>query len=67
VDCSRAPAALLIVLSGKKTWTLRAADVRYLVLVGADSFSCGWRGREVAVNYREAGQDKGDIVSLEVE
>jgi len=67
VDCSQPPVAVLTVLSGKKTWKLRAADTRSLVLVGADAFSCGWRGREVAVNYREGGQTDGDLVSLELD
>lgn len=67
VDCSRVPSAVLTVLSGKKTWKLRAADSRALVLVGADAFSCGWRDREVAVNYRAGGQADGDLVSLELD
>ena len=67
VNCSQPPAAVLTVLSGKRTWKLRAADARALVLVGADSFSCDWRGRDVAVNYRESGQTDGDLISLELE
>ena len=66
-DCSQSPAAVLTVLVGKKTWKLRAADLRALVLIGADSFSCDWRSREVAINYREGGQTDGDLVSLELE
>jgi Flp pilus assembly protein TadD len=67
VDCSQPPAAVLTLLSGKKTWKLRAADARSLVLVGAETFSCAWRGRDVAVNFREGGQTDGDLVSLELD
>jgi Flp pilus assembly protein TadD len=67
VDCSQPPSAVLTVLSGKKTWKLRAADTRSLVLVGAEAFSCDWRGRDVAVNYREGGQADGDLISLELD
>ncbi len=67
VDCSQAPAALLTVLAGKTTWKLRARNSKTLVLVGADAFSCGWRDRGVAVNYRESGPGQGDLVSLELD
>lgn len=67
VDCSTAPSAVLIVVSEKKTWKLRAADSRALVLVGADAFSCDWRNRDVAINYREGGRTDGDLVSLELD
>ena len=67
VDCSQSPAAVLTVLAGKTTWKLRARDSRTLVLVGADAFSCAWRNRDVAVNYREGGPAQGDLVSLELD
>lgn len=67
VDCSQPPAAVLTVLSGKRTWKLRAADSSTLVLVGTGAFSCAWRNRDVAVNYREGGQSDGDLVSLELD
>jgi len=67
VDCSPAPAAVLTVLAGKTTWKLRARDSRTLVLVGADAFSCDWRNRGVAVNYRESGPAQGELVSLELD
>lgn len=66
VDCSQAPAAVVTVLSGKTTWKLRARDSHTLVLVGADAFSCGWRNRDVSVNYHEGGPAEGDLVSLEL-
>lgn len=67
VECSQPPAAVLTVFAGKRTWKLRVADARALVLVGAPAFSCGWRDRDVAVNYREGGQANGDLVSLELD
>lgn len=66
VDCSQPPAAVLTVLSAGKTWKLRVGDPQTLTVVGARTFSCSWRNRDVAVNYREGGQSDGDVVSLEV-
>ena len=37
-----------------------------LLLIGADEFSCGWKNRPVAVNYKAGGKADGDLVSLEV-
>ena len=37
-----------------------------MVLIGADDFSCDWRDRRVSVNYKAAGPNNGDLVSLEV-
>jgi hypothetical protein len=67
VDCSQVPAAVLTVLAGKVTWKLRVKDSRALVLVGADSFSCGWRNRDVSANYREGASAEGDLISLELD
>ena len=67
VECSQPPAARLTILSGGKTWKLRVADSGSVVLVGAASFSCDWRDRDVAVNFREGGQADGDLVSLELD
>jgi tetratricopeptide (TPR) repeat protein len=66
VDCSQSPAALLVVSNGAKTLRLRTADVKSLVVIGADSFSCDWRDRDVNVNYKPGGGADGDVVSLEV-
>jgi hypothetical protein len=43
-----------------------------LVLIGADEFSCDWKNKSVALNYRARnkngdGGDDGDIVSLELQ
>lgn len=67
VDCSVEPGAVLNVKSGAKVWHFRAEDRSKLVLIGADQFSCGWKNRHVAVNYREIGPGAGDLISLELQ
>ena len=66
VDCSQAPAAVVRVATGAKTMSFRAADYKSLMLVGADTFSCDWADRSVAVNYKAGGKSDGDLVSLEL-
>jgi tetratricopeptide (TPR) repeat protein len=66
VDCSQPPLATMTVTNGAKTLKLHAADVKSLVVIGADEFSCDWRDREVTVNYKAAGGSDGDVVSLEL-
>ncbi len=67
VDCSKAPAATLMVNTGSRSMKLRTADYKALLLIGEDQFSCDWRNRKVAVNYRASGPADGDIISLEVQ
>lgn len=71
VDCAQDPSALLHVAvrtaSGQKVWSMSTTNRDKLVLVGADAFSCDWKAVNVAVNYREAADGKGDLVSLEVQ
>lgn len=68
VDCSHAPSAILTVtISARKSLKLRTDDFKSLTLVGADEFSCTWKNREVAVNYKAGGKSDGDLVSLELE
>jgi tetratricopeptide (TPR) repeat protein len=67
VDCAQAPAAVLTIATSKKTVKLRTDDYKSLVLMGADEFSCSWRDRSVAVNYKAGGKADGDLVSLEVQ
>jgi tetratricopeptide (TPR) repeat protein len=67
VDCSAAPSALLTVATALKTWKLRVANTRQVVLIGAKSFGCDWANKNVAVNFRETGADEGSVVSLEVQ
>ncbi len=67
VDCSQPPSAVLTVSSGAKVLKLRTEDYKSLTLIGADNFSCEWKSRTVAVNYRAGGKADGDLVSVELE
>ena len=67
VDCAAAPAATLSVRAGGKTWKILTADYQKMALIGADEFSCQWRDRKVAVNYRAMGAGEGALVSLELQ
>jgi tetratricopeptide (TPR) repeat protein len=66
VDCSQPPVATMTVTNGSKTLKLHAADVKSLVVIGADEFSCDWRDRDVTINYKPGGGADGDVVSLEL-
>jgi Flp pilus assembly protein TadD len=67
VDCGSAPAATLDVAFGGKTLRLHVADIKHVLVIGADAFSCAWVNQKVAVNYRETDQDAGEVVSIEVQ
>jgi tetratricopeptide (TPR) repeat protein len=67
VDCSQAPSAILTVSAGTKVLKLRTDNYKSLMLIGADEFSCDWKSRPVAVNYRAGGKADGDLVSVEVQ
>lgn len=67
VDCGQPPAAVLTVSAGTKTLKLRTENYKSLTLVGADEFSCTWRNRAVAVNFKAGGKANGDLVSIEVQ
>ena len=67
VDCSSPPGAVLTVAASARTWKMLAKDSHHLVLIGADSLSCDWKNRNVAVNYRETGEGRGEIISLELQ
>jgi tetratricopeptide (TPR) repeat protein len=66
VDCSHAPAAVLTVNTGRSL-KLRVADYKSLLLMGEDQFSCDWKNRKVAVNYKVGTAGEGDLISLEVQ
>ena len=66
-DCSKPPDAVLTILAGMKTYKLHTADFKSLLVVGEDQFSCEWRNRVVAVNYKPAGKNEGEVVSVEVQ
>ena len=67
VDCSQSPSATLTISSGGKKWKMIAADAKKLIVMGADSLSCSWTNRKVAVNYRKAGENEGKLATLELE
>ena len=67
VDCAQAPSATLTVAAGAKVLKLRTENYKSLMLIGPDEFSCDWKSRPVAVNYRPGGKFDGDLVSLEVQ
>jgi hypothetical protein len=67
VDCSHAPSAILTVSGGAKVLKLHTENYKSLMVMGADDFSCEWKGRTVAVNYRAGGTADGDLVSVELE
>jgi tetratricopeptide (TPR) repeat protein len=67
VDCSHAPAAILLVNTGSRSMKLRAPDYKSLLVIGEDTLSCDWKNRKVAVNYRPGGAADGDLVSVEVQ
>ncbi len=67
VDCSKAPAATVMVNTGTRSIKLRTGDYKALLVIGEDQFSCEWRNRKVAVNYKAGGTGDGDLVSLEVQ
>jgi tetratricopeptide (TPR) repeat protein len=66
VDCSLAPAAVVVVASGAKTLRLRTADYKALAVIGSEGFSCDWKDLAVNVNYKRGGKLDGDLVSIEV-
>jgi len=66
-DCSKPPDATVTVLVGMKTYKLHTPDFKALLVIGEDSFSCEWKNRIVAVNYRPAGKSEGELVSLELQ
>jgi tetratricopeptide (TPR) repeat protein len=66
-DCSKPPEAIVTVLSGMKTYKMHASDYKSLLVIGEDQFSCEWKNRVVAVNYRPVGKNGGELVSVEVQ
>ena len=67
IDCSQPPSAILTVAAGARLMKLRTENYKSLMLIGADDFSCDWKSRPVAVNYRAGGKADGDLVSVEVQ
>lgn len=67
VDCSTSPSAVLMITSGGKKWKMLAPDAKKVVMIGADSLSCSWTNKKVAVNYRKTGVNEGQLVTVELE
>jgi tetratricopeptide (TPR) repeat protein len=67
VDCKGSREATVNVSASDKRLKLHVSDTKYLLVMGADSFSCDWSGRKVAVNYRETGDGAGELVSIELQ
>jgi tetratricopeptide (TPR) repeat protein len=65
-DCSKSPEATVTILSGMTTYKLHASDYKSLQVIGEEQFSCEWKNRLVSVNYRAAGKNEGELVSVEV-
>ena len=66
-DCSRPPEAVITFLTGMKTYKMHTSDFKTMLVIGQDEFSCEWKNRIVAVNYRAVGASGGEVVSLEVQ
>ncbi|HZI55849.1 MAG TPA: tetratricopeptide repeat protein, partial [Verrucomicrobiae bacterium] len=67
VDCSTSPSAILTITSAGKRWKMVAPEAKKLVVIGADSLSCSWTNKKVAVNYRKTGTNEGQLVTVELE
>ncbi len=65
-DCSKAPEATVLVLSGMTTYKMHASDYKSLAVIGEDQFSCEWANRLVSINYRSIGKNQGELVSIEM-
>ena len=66
VDCATAPSATLTVVSGSQTLMMQVRDTSKVILIGAEQFSCSWRKRKVAINYRE-NDGQLSVTSLEIQ
>jgi tetratricopeptide (TPR) repeat protein len=64
-DCAQAPDAILKIRIRGKVLRFKVEDYKNMALVGADQFSCDWKDRAVAVNYKAGATN--DVVSLELE
>lgn len=67
VQCPNDRGAELTVVANRKTWKLDVANRSNVLLIGADTFECSWKNKSVSINYKASGEDKGDVVSLEID
>jgi Flp pilus assembly protein TadD len=66
VVCANQPQAVLKVNSEGSIWQLHVPDRNAAVLIGVDTFNCGWHGQTVTINYKRSGTLEGELVSLEL-
>jgi hypothetical protein len=66
-DCSKPPSAIVTFVSGTRTYKLHTPDFKSLTVIGEEAFSCEWKNRVVAVNFRPVAKGQGELVSLELE
>jgi hypothetical protein len=66
-DCTHPPAAILKIQIGIGIMKFRVEDYKSMTLIGAEEFSCDWKDRPVAVNYKLGSKLTGDLVSLELD
>jgi tetratricopeptide (TPR) repeat protein len=67
VDCSAPPQAVMTVAAGAKAVKLHVKDSGHVLVIGADQFSCDWKNKSIAVNYRDRADGDGDAVSVEMQ
>jgi hypothetical protein len=63
----RRPAAVLNLASGSKILKLHVSDAKHVIVIAAPAFSCAWANQRVAVNYRETGDEQGEVMSVELQ
>jgi tetratricopeptide (TPR) repeat protein len=66
-DCSKPPEVVVTVISGMTTYKFHASDYKSVLVIGEDQFSCAWRNRAAAVNYRAVTKNQGELVSVELQ
>jgi hypothetical protein len=59
--------AAAAVISERKTWKMRLAASKHIVVIGADNFSCGWTKQRVALNDRETADAEGNVATVEIQ
>jgi tetratricopeptide (TPR) repeat protein len=65
VDCSKAKAITLTVVSDSQSLKLQVPDPRNLMVTGGETFSCSLANKKVAVNYLDLGDGEGIAMILQ--
>lgn len=66
IDCSAKPSAVATVVSGGKTWKLKAADASLVETRTSKGF-CSLANKRVVIFYHKTAPDSGELVGLDVE